>query len=81
VSPWRAPMKPQGADSYTIEIYAYLMFVYVWPSPVCHDCSLLRVMASRNLDFRVARKQIIAFVISFYYIRWTLRNRRLKGNV
>ena len=49
-------MKPQGADSYTIEIYAYLMFVYVWPSPVCHDCSLFRVMASRNLDFRVAHK-------------------------
>ena len=41
-----------------IEIYAYFMFVYVWPSRLCHDCSLFRVMASRNLDFRVARKQI-----------------------
>ena len=51
-------MKPQGADSYTIEIYAYLMFVYIWPSRVCHDCSLFKVMASRNLDFRVACKQI-----------------------
>ena len=51
-------MKTQGADSYIIEIYAYLMFVYVWPSRVCHDCSLFRVMASRNLDFRVAHKQI-----------------------
>ena len=51
-------MKPQGANSYTIEIYAYLMFVYVWPSRVCHDCSLFRVMASRNLDFRVEHKYI-----------------------
>ena len=59
-------MKPQGADSYTIEIYAYLMFVYVWPSRVWHDCSLFRVMASRNLDFRVARKQIIALVIAHF---------------
>ena len=51
-------MKPQGAYSYTIEIYAYLMFVYVWPSCVCHDCSLFRVMAIINIDFRVACKQI-----------------------
>ena len=51
-------MKPQGVDSYTIEIYAYLMFVCVWPSHVCHDFSLFRVMASRNLDFQVACKQI-----------------------
>ena len=30
----------------------------VWPIHVCHVCSLFRVMVSRNLDFRVARKQI-----------------------